>query len=333
MTAGPGRGLIHVVGRAQPGDPVTASARALCHTLGRLGHPGRLVASAASTGDVDATSLEDASEPTAIVHTVDGGEALLDGVPALVDRRLTLVHHGSAVGSDRRALRMLRGAVTRAAAADAAAREELRGLGFGHVRTLDPRVIDAPLDEVPADRATADNLARHPGPMILAVGPLGPGRSLEVLIDAFAELITSTRPAATLSLCGPSSPWYMASLRRRVAARGLVACEVIEPSSEGEVVARLERADVLVNLRPTSLDPYLRSAASRGVAIVAPLDPRTAALQPHDPGRVASPAGDGALAAALHDATAPRTSAGREPERDHPSVLGGAAILRALAIP
>lgn len=271
-------GLVHVVGRARPADPVTASARALQRRHEQDGRPGRVVAGAQDAGCEDIGPVADLSDAEVVVHSVDGGEDLAGALPHLIGRSVTLVHHGSAAGSDRRVLRALRGSTTRALATDPGAREELRALGFGEVARLDPALLDGALDHLTADPASVESLARHPGPLVLSVGPIGPNRSLELLLDAFAELVTGARPSATLSLCGPSSPWYLATLRRRIAARGLRACELLSPATDAEAVARLDRADAVVALHPVGLDPFLRHAARAGVPIVAPLVAATAAL-------------------------------------------------------
>ena len=290
------RAVTHVVGRDRPGDPVAAAARALAKTLERCGRPGRVVTAAdvaAGTGDLDGQL---------VVHSSDGGEALGDALPELVDRTLTLVHHGSAAGADRSVLRALRAPTTSAVALDPVAREELRGMGFRAVAPLQPLLLDDPFDDVDPDEEAAAHLRAHPGPAILHVGPLVPNRSLEVLLDAFTELVTRHTPGATLSLCGPSPSWYLARLRRRISAHGLRSCELLEPSDEGQVLARLERADVFVALPPAGLDPYVRRAARDGVPIVAPPGAAATGLDPDDLVELGPRAHAGELAQALEDA-------------------------------
>lgn len=307
---GTGRAVTHVVGRDRPGDPVAASARALAKSLDRRGRPGRLVTAA----DV-AAGAEDL-DGQLVVHSSDGGEALGAALPHLVDRSLTLVHHGSAAGADRRVLRALRAPSTWAVAVDPVAREELRGMGFRAVAPLPPLLLDDPFDDVEPDEEAAEHLRAHPGPAILHVGPLVPNRSLEVLLDAFTELVTQRTPAATLSLCGPSPSWYLARLRRRISAQGLRSCELLEPDAEGQVLARLERADVYVALPPAGLDPYVCRAARSGVPIVAPRGAATSGLDPAGLVEVGPRAHAGDLVEALEDAI----GRGRRP-RSGPDVV------------
>jgi len=280
--SGPPPGPVHVVGWARPADRVTASARALQRVLDG-GRPGRVVAGRRDAGcdDIgDAAVLADlAADDAVVVHSIDGGEDLAPVLTHLAGRAVTLVHHGSAPGSDRGVLRALRGSTTQCLAADPGAREELRALGFGDVARLDPAVLDGALDDVEADPASIAALASHPGPMVLSVGPLAPDQSLELLLDAFAALVTGPRPSATLSLCGPSARWYLATLRRRVVTAGLLACELRSPATDAEVVARVARAAVVVALHPVGLDPFLRHAARAGVPIVAPLAAATVRLR------------------------------------------------------
>jgi glycosyltransferase involved in cell wall biosynthesis len=289
----PARPLVHVLGAASAGEPTTATARALCDRLARAGRPGRLVAARPSPGSgveqADAAAL---ASGDLVVHTVDGGEALTGLLPDLAGRPVRLVHQGSCVGSDRSVLRSLRGTTVAAAGADAAAREELRGLGFGSVAALPADAARGALDGTTAEQDVLEHLARHPGPRIVSVGPITPNRGFELLLDAFGDLITELQPSATLSLCGPASHWYAAALRRRILTRGLLACELLSPDDERAVVARLDRADVVVSLHPAPLDPYLQRAAAGGATVVAPrfastawLDARGAEVIAPGPGR------------------------------------------------
>lgn len=267
--------VVQLVGCARAGDPVTATAVAWHAERSRQGLPSRVAA--VEPGTIPAVERFVPAWPAeVVVHSVDGGEDLAALVGTLRERRITLVHHGSAVGSDRRSLRALRGCTDRAVAADPAAREELRGLGFRRVELVDPASGDDAFASTVPDASTADSLALHPGAFLLCVGPVGPNRGVELLLRAFAEVVTHTVPSAVLSLCGPAAPWYRARLHREVTARGLRACEVVAPGNDGEVLARLERADAVVSLRPAALDPYARAAARRGIPIVAPGDARTA---------------------------------------------------------
>jgi len=271
---GPRPALLHVVGQVGAGDPVTATARSLQHRLARLGHRGSL-------HSADALRSVTASDARLLLHSADGGGALGAAVDALDGRSgrpVTLVHHGSAPGSDRRVLRRLRRLAGRAVGATPAAREELRGLGYPHVGVLPAAVVDAAFEDVVPDPATAADLPRHPGPRFLAIGPIAPGHGLEGLVTAFAEVVTVAAPSTVLSLCGPADPAYRRRIDRLVAARGLLACEVVEPASEAEVLARLDQASVVISLAPSGLDPYLWRAAARGCPVVAPLDPGTAHL-------------------------------------------------------
>lgn len=290
MTSAPSAGagtVVQVLGRARAGDPVTATARGIAARLALAGRSTQVLAGDLPTGWAAANTPDalgekrldarveafraDRLDGTIVVHSVDGGEDLEPLLPALAGRRIRLLHHGSAVGSNRRALRGLRDAMITAAAVSPAAGEELRSLGFADVTVLPVGRTGGALDGVAADEATTANLDRHPGPLILTVGPIVPNRSLELLLDAFADLITRRRPSATLSICGPAARWYATALRRRVLALGLVACELVEPPDDRAVAARLDHADAVVSLHPTALDPYLERAARRGAAIVAPL--------------------------------------------------------------
>jgi glycosyltransferase involved in cell wall biosynthesis len=292
---GTGRAVTHLVGRDRPGDPVAATARALARTLDRSGRPGRLVTAA------DLAVRSDRADGPLVVHSSDGGEALAPALAELVDRPLTLVHHGSAAGADRGVLRALRTPSTWAVGVDPTAREELRGLGYARVAPLQPLLLDDAFD-VESDAEAASHVRAHPGPSILHVGPLGPNRSVEVLLDAFTELVTRRTFAATLCLCGPSTPWYLGWLRRRIAAHGLQSCELFEPTTEGQVLARLERADVVVALPPAALDPYVVRAARDGTPVVAAPSAALAGLGPEALVEVEPGAGTAALARALEAA-------------------------------
>jgi hypothetical protein len=271
--------VVQVIGRAHAGDPVTATAVALHARLTSLGRRGRLTA--AEPGTIGMIERYDrAMDGQLVVHSVDGGGDLDVALGDLADRSLTLVHHGSAIGSDRHALRALRSSTRRAVAADASAREELRGLGFSNVGTLDGDVADDPFVDVVAHQPTVDNLARHPGPLLLCIGPIAPNRGLETLLAAFGEVLTHLQPSAVLSLCGPSAPWYRDRLQRYLTRRGLLACEVIEPADDGGVLARVDRAVTAIFLRPTAFDPYLRATARRGLPVVAPLGAATTGVDP-----------------------------------------------------
>lgn len=295
--------LVHVVGQIRAGDPVAATARSLQHRLTRLGHSGSL-------HRADALRSVPATDERLLVHSVDGGGTLGPALDAAEGRRITLIHHGSAPGTDRRVLRQMLRFTDRAVAAAPSAREELRGLGYAQVGLLSPGVVADAFDDVVPDPATAADLPRHPGPRLLAVGPIVPGRGLEGLVTAFAELVTMAAPAAVLSLCGPADPAYRRRIDRLVASQGLVACEVVEPASEEEVLARLDQASVVISLTPAALDPYLWCAAARGCSVIAPRHPATAHL---DGTLVAVPWHGGpqlasAMAAALQRATQPTTS-------------------------
>jgi hypothetical protein len=269
--------VVQVLGRARAGDAVTATARSLQVRLTRLGWTSRTTA--ADPGSLSEVQRFSGAEPGhLVVHSVDGGDGLADLVGSLRAHRITLVHHGSAAGSDRGVLRTLRGSTGRALAADPAAREELRALGFADVGVLDPSTADDAFAGVVADEQTVASLAAHPGPLVVGLGALAPGGWTETLLAAFAAVLTHTHPSAVLALCGPSSRWYRAQLHRHVVRRGLVACDLGPPEHDGEVLARLERASAVVSLRPTALDPYGRRAAHLGLPIVAPLVTGAAAL-------------------------------------------------------
>lgn len=293
--------VAQVLGSARAGDPVTATAVAWHAERARQSRPSRVVA--ADPGSLRAVERFDpAVTGEVVVHCVDGGEDLAAIVPALRDRRITLVHHGSEVGSDRASLRALRGCTDRAMAADPAAREELRGLGFRRVELVEQRPGHDALASTVPDAPTVDNLARHPGVLLLWVGPVRPNRDVELLLGAFADVVTHTVPGAVLSLCGPSAPWYRSRLHREVTRRGLRSCEVVAPTDDAEVLARLERADAMVSLRPTGLDPYLAAAAGRGVPIVAPGGARSASIDPQQLVPAGLPATRSSLAAAIVEA-------------------------------
>lgn len=299
MTSPP-TAVLHVLGCAAPGDTTTAAARAIRDGLAAEGRPGQLAAVQVrgTCGDVDRLRTEQLDGALVVLHTVDGGETVAPLLDSLRRSRLHLVHHGSRPGSDRSVLRSLRDVVTVAAGSHPAAREELRGLGFGEPAALPSRL--------PAGSALAADVdaTDHPGPYLLAVGPIAEERSIELLVDAFAQLLQSELPSAVLSICGPASPWYRDLLLRRVLRRGLTACEVIEPPDEQAVRTRLARCDVYVALQPTGFEPYLWDAARRA-AVVAPRVAATAALA-GSPGFVevdVAPTRDG-VAHALHRAAA-----------------------------
>lgn len=290
--------MVQVVGSARAGDPVTATAVAWHTEAHRRGRPSAIAA--ADPGTMRAFERFDPRHSgEVVVHSVDGGESLAPIVGMLRDRPLTLVHHGSAVGSDRRSLRALRASAHRALAADPAAREELRGLGFRSVSDADDlRGLDAFADIV-ADAATMENLARHPGALVLAIGPVRPNRGIEILLDAFADVVTHAVPSAVLSVCGPVEPWYRDRLHRTVTRGGLRACEIVAPSDDGEVLARIEQAAALVSLHPAALDPYARVAARRRMPIVAPSDGRTAWIDRQLLQPIAIPCSRAAVASAI----------------------------------
>jgi glycosyltransferase involved in cell wall biosynthesis len=162
-------------------------------------------------------------------------------------------------------------------AADPDAREELRRLGYRNVTALDPMLSAGPL-AAHADEDTTTELAGHPGPRILCVGPLGPNRGIEVLLAAFADLVTRHQPGAVLTLCGSGPDWYRSRLHRTVVSQGLLACEIVAPADDSQVLARIAHAACMVSLRPAALDPYLHEAAVRGTPIVSPTTAATSAL-------------------------------------------------------
>lgn len=268
-------GLLHVVGRAAPGDTTTAAARAVRDALAAEGVPGRLAAVEVHgvCGDVELLRPEELEGATVVLHTVDGGESLAPVLADLRQARVHLVHHGSRAASDRTVLRTLRDRAEAAAATDAAAREELRCLGFGEPAALPLRL---PAGAGLGARPETDE-AEHPGPLLLAVGAITQGRSLELLVDAFGRLLHAGVPSAVLSICGPADRWYLDALLRRVVRRGLLACEVIEPDDDAAVRSRLDRCDVYVDLHPVGYDPHRWYAAGRA-AVVAPAVAATAPL-------------------------------------------------------
>lgn len=262
--------VVQVAGRLSSADPVAATARGWATRLTRLGRMCTSIVPEEVAGPTREAEL--------IVHSVDGGEDLAPLLERVgTSAQLTLVHHGSAPGSDRRVLRDLRPRARRALAADPDAREELRRLGYRNVTALDPTFAAGPVAADP-DEATAAELAGHPGPRILCVGPLGPNRGIEVLLAAFTDLVTLHHPGAVLTLCGPAPDWYRQRLHRTITRRGLLACEVVAPSDDSQVLARIDHAACMVALRPAALDPYLQEAASRGTPVVAPAIAATSAL-------------------------------------------------------
>jgi hypothetical protein len=262
--------VVQVAGRLGSADPVAATARSWTTRLTRLGRPCTTVEPGGVGGPTEGAAL--------VVHSVDGGEDLAPLLDRLGnEEQVTLVHHGSAPGSHRRVLRELRPRARRALAADADAREELRRLGYRNVAALDPALAAGSL-AVDPDEATAVQLGEHPGPRILCVGPLAPGRGIEVLLAAFADIVTHHHPGAVLSLCGEAPDWYHQRLHLAITRQGLLACEVVVPSDDREVMARIVEAACMVSLRPVALDPYLHEAAAHGTPVVAPADTATSAL-------------------------------------------------------
>lgn len=326
--APPPAAVAHFVGQARAGDPVAATARAMRDRLAWEGWPGTLVSAwppQSTSSSQEPAELDD--DLSVVVHTVDGGADLHPLLHQLVGRRVTLLHHGSAPGSNRAVLRSLRASAGLALAASPPSREELRALGFAAVGSIGGDALATTFhhafDQVTADDATTRHLGGHPGPLVLAIGPLAAGQGLELLLDAFAQVITRRHPAAVLSLCGSVGRWYDAQLDRWVARRGLSSCEIISPSNEGEVLARLDRAAVLVAGRPATLDPYRWRAAEAGVPIVT--------------GPTAGPSGSAALAAALGDALdrAADPSSGSEPDNapgDSSRPINEPVLARALGL-
>ena len=227
---------------------------------------------------------------------------------------------------------MLRSSAMAAVAADPAAREELRRLGYGDVSAAPADALDEALDEVAPDPSTSANIERHPGPRIVVAGPVTPSRSLELVIDAFGDLIASDRPSATLSICGPSTPWYMTVLRRRVLTGGLLACELVRPDDDSQLAARLDHATAVVALRPQGLGPYLRRAARAGAAIVAPIDATTLRYSQERLVRLPARVSREALGEAMAAATGTSTAAARPSEPTPTSGQSIDALLRALRI-
>jgi hypothetical protein len=310
--------VVQVVGRPSAAEPVTATARGWRARLERLGAGGAVV---------DPTSPVVTSGARLLVHSVDGGDDLEPLLPHLQGQRLTLVHHGSAPGSDRTTMRALRPHTGRALAADALAREELRALGFGSVDVLDPAL--AQLEAATPDPVTVASLAGHPGPRLLHVGPLRPASGIEPLLSAMSDLLTSHVPGAVLTLCGPSPQWFRQQLHRTITRCGMVACEVVAPADDGEVVARLDSASCLLALRPRALDPFVRAAADRGLPVVGPRCPELALVPSEQRVEVPQGAGPSVLTAALREALGRTSRAPREPR---PSGSDDARLLRALGV-
>lgn len=337
MTAA-ARRVAHLLADARPGDPVAAAARSIRDHLARAGWPGPVLALRTHPGvrDVEALDTDDLAGRTVVLHTVDGGEALEPIACRLAGTEVHLVHHGSAPGARRGVLRALRGAARVALAASPGGREELRALGFADVRALPVHAARAGLSGIDPDTATAADLRAHPGPRIVAVGPVAPGRSLELLVDAFADLVTAERPSATLSICGPGTRWYEAMLQRRILNRGLRACELIEPADDAATLARLDGAAAVVTLVPAPLDPYAVRAVAGGAALVAPATAATAWARATAPARVVGlPAAPGR--AQLTDALAAATAHTAVPTgpgalRQGPDATVGLELRRVLAL-
>ncbi len=116
-------------------------------------------------------------------------------------------------------------------------------------------------------------------------------------------------------------------LHQTITRRGLVACELVEPKSDAEVVARLDDARALVAPQPASLDPYMRGAAARGLPVVAPLDATTAWMPEAALVPVPSHAGSADLAAALvAGIRAPRRSRPPEPPKPERRLLAALGL-------
>lgn len=262
-----GRPLLHVVASAAPGDHLTAAARAICSKLERAGRSGTVAALHAEVGS-HVEALRAAAGADVLVHSVDGGRGLDAVAPLLGERAIRLLHHGSGPYSDRRGLRAVRAMCSTAFGPTAAAREELRRLGFGDVRTVPPDALAGEADPRQPDAASVSLLQGHPGPRVVAVCPLAPGQPLDLLLAAFADVVTHSAPSATLSVCGPGGAGEVRTLHRRVVTSGLLACELLVPQSEEQVLARVDHADVYVALEPRPLDAYAARAARRGTPVI-----------------------------------------------------------------
>jgi glycosyltransferase involved in cell wall biosynthesis len=271
LSAGDGE-VVQVVGEARAGDPTTLHARALAADVVRRGRGARLLCVDRDDGSWE-FSPQLRLEPggRVVVHTHDGGEALGPLVPALLGcgARLTLVHHGSAHGSDRAVLRALRDRVGTAYTPGPVAADELTRLGYPDVRRWPMDHVLAWLASLRPDAATLAGVAAHPGPRLVAVGRLRPGTGLEILIDALSDLVLDRVHGAVLSLCGPAPGWYREELRRRLLSWGLRAVELASPTTEPAVRARLDHATAIIDLGGVEADPYLAHAGAARTPVVA----------------------------------------------------------------
>jgi hypothetical protein len=266
--------VVQVVGEARAGDPTTLHARALAADVVRHGRAARLLCVDRDEGSWELApaggDLRVEPRTRVVVHTHDGGEALAPLTPALLGcgARLTLVHHGSAHGSDRAVLRTLRDRVDAAHAPGPLAADELARLGYADVRRWPLEPALAWLVSLRPDAGTLAGVAAHPGPRLVAVGRLRPGAGLETLIDAMSDLVLDRVHGAVLSLCGPAAGWYREELRGRLLSWGLRAVELATPTTEPAIRARLDHATAVVELGGTEADPYVAHARAAGVPVV-----------------------------------------------------------------
>jgi glycosyltransferase involved in cell wall biosynthesis len=271
--------VVQVVGEARAGDPTTLHARALAADVVRHGGAARLLCVDRDDGSWELAPsgpglhLEPAG--TVVVHTHDGGAALAPLVPALLGcgSRLTLVHHGSAHGSDRTVLRALHDRVGTAWTPGPVAADELARLGYPDVRRWPMQQALDWLASLRPDAATLAGVAAHPGPRLVAVGRLRPGAGVETLIDALSDLVLDRVHGAVLSLCGPAPDWYREELRRRLVSWGLRAVELASPTTEPAIRARLDHATAVVDLGGVEVDPYVAHAMAADTPVVTLTDP------------------------------------------------------------
>lgn len=87
------------------------------------------------------------------------------------------------------------------------------------------------------------------GPVLLYIGPIGPSRRIDRLIEAFNILVTHHRPDAQLIVASTGgSASYSRVLLRQLLELNLSNAWLLEAADDGQVVALLERAVLLVTL-------------------------------------------------------------------------------------
>lgn len=118
------------------------------------------------------------------------------------------------------------------------------------------------------DAAQLALLAAHPGPHVVAVGPLGEPTHSDLAIEATSALVQHLRPDATAALLGSDGQHAAEALHRQVIELGLVACAVTPDAADRIVRAHLARADAYLALGDERDDPALDHARANGVPVV-----------------------------------------------------------------